>query len=416
MKPSFRWLLLAVVSLLLVSSASAHYDSRMGRWLSRDPLGEEGGFNLYAYCGNDPVNRHDPLGLAQFEGTTWVDEKSQVWLWASKQDSNGLLGMGTGSQAGKRKIGTLVGGNFVQFSDPIQAAGGNYVTGLPLDMVRAFATAQGRWINKQPSLSSMGAGGAAETLQRNMVSMMLAAKSGSDVAGYFYESPTTRMYARHYAGNIGGAIGGVTLAVGGIAAAEVSGGTSLAATWYGADLAGTSLHNLGAGPDGALPTVTNQMLSQVMPQQWADRTEIAIGVGIGAQIASPQFSRLSGWHESMNSKFTWGAPPGGHWSQGIGYQLRKEMDLIGSGKELHHWLIPQGGWGNLVPKYIKNRMWNLRVTDSAAHHALIDAARRVPGVSPYPLFVRPWMAMPNWAKAVTIGTGIGIGYGFAGDE
>jgi RHS repeat-associated protein len=41
-----------------------HYDPRFGRWLSRDPLGEAGGFNLYAYCGNDPVNRHDPLGLA----------------------------------------------------------------------------------------------------------------------------------------------------------------------------------------------------------------------------------------------------------------------------------------------------------------------------------------------------------------
>jgi RHS repeat-associated protein len=41
-----------------------HYDPRTGRWLSRDPLGEAGGFNLYAYCGNDPVNRHDPLGLA----------------------------------------------------------------------------------------------------------------------------------------------------------------------------------------------------------------------------------------------------------------------------------------------------------------------------------------------------------------
>jgi RHS repeat-associated protein len=41
-----------------------YYDPRTGRWLSRDPLGEAGGFNLYAYCGNDPVNRHDPLGLA----------------------------------------------------------------------------------------------------------------------------------------------------------------------------------------------------------------------------------------------------------------------------------------------------------------------------------------------------------------
>ncbi len=40
-----------------------YYDPRLGRWLSRDPIGEAGGFNLYAYCGNDPVNRHDALGL-----------------------------------------------------------------------------------------------------------------------------------------------------------------------------------------------------------------------------------------------------------------------------------------------------------------------------------------------------------------
>ena len=32
-------------------------------WLSRDPLGESGGLNLTAFCGNDPVNQVDPLGL-----------------------------------------------------------------------------------------------------------------------------------------------------------------------------------------------------------------------------------------------------------------------------------------------------------------------------------------------------------------
>jgi hypothetical protein len=65
MKPTtLRWLFLAVLILQFVSSALAHYDPRLGRFLSRDPLREEGGFNLYAYCGNDPVNRHDPLGLA----------------------------------------------------------------------------------------------------------------------------------------------------------------------------------------------------------------------------------------------------------------------------------------------------------------------------------------------------------------
>jgi len=39
-----------------------------GRWLSRDPIGEKGGMNLYAFVGGDPLNRIDPIGLLKFEG------------------------------------------------------------------------------------------------------------------------------------------------------------------------------------------------------------------------------------------------------------------------------------------------------------------------------------------------------------
>jgi len=35
-----------------------------GRWLNRDPLGEEGGAPVYAFVSNDPVNRRDLLGLS----------------------------------------------------------------------------------------------------------------------------------------------------------------------------------------------------------------------------------------------------------------------------------------------------------------------------------------------------------------
>jgi len=39
------------------------YKPSIGRWANRDPIEEEGGLNLYAYVGNDPVNEFDPLGL-----------------------------------------------------------------------------------------------------------------------------------------------------------------------------------------------------------------------------------------------------------------------------------------------------------------------------------------------------------------
>src|SRR5207302_3997485 len=39
------------------------YDSDLGRWLSRDPIGERGGVNLYSYVNNTVMNATDGDGL-----------------------------------------------------------------------------------------------------------------------------------------------------------------------------------------------------------------------------------------------------------------------------------------------------------------------------------------------------------------
>ena len=39
------------------------YDADLGRWISRDPIGENGGINLYAYVFNEPTRHSDPFGL-----------------------------------------------------------------------------------------------------------------------------------------------------------------------------------------------------------------------------------------------------------------------------------------------------------------------------------------------------------------
>jgi RHS repeat-associated protein len=39
-----------------------YYSPNLGRFLQTDPVGFQGGFNLYAYVGNDPINFTDPTG------------------------------------------------------------------------------------------------------------------------------------------------------------------------------------------------------------------------------------------------------------------------------------------------------------------------------------------------------------------
>jgi RHS repeat-associated protein len=52
-----------------------HYSPKLGRFLQPDPIDLEGGPNVYAYCGNDPKNSSDPLGLFDGPIVTVVDPR-----------------------------------------------------------------------------------------------------------------------------------------------------------------------------------------------------------------------------------------------------------------------------------------------------------------------------------------------------
>ncbi|MBP7141261.1 MAG: RHS repeat-associated core domain-containing protein [Opitutaceae bacterium] len=57
-----------------------YYDSRSGRFIGRDPIAEEGGINLYAFCGNSPVDRWDRLGQNSYwtqilDTIRWFEEE-----------------------------------------------------------------------------------------------------------------------------------------------------------------------------------------------------------------------------------------------------------------------------------------------------------------------------------------------------
>jgi RHS repeat-associated protein len=66
------------------------YCPASGRFLSPDPVGQSGGLNLYAYCGNNPVNLVDPSGLESCSANSRVPDSFEDAFWETAAWQSGV--------------------------------------------------------------------------------------------------------------------------------------------------------------------------------------------------------------------------------------------------------------------------------------------------------------------------------------
>jgi RHS repeat-associated protein len=119
-----------------------YYSPLLGRWLSRDPIAEKGGINLYGYVGNSPINAIDPLGLeirlygAPGFGNTYVNHE---FLWSTDLQK----GAGTwGSSGYEGASGTSSTGNGTP--DGFNSDGSNY----PYNVVNTNGLTDAEFMNR----------------------------------------------------------------------------------------------------------------------------------------------------------------------------------------------------------------------------------------------------------------------------
>lgn len=144
-------------------------------------------------------------------------------------------------------------------------------------------------------------------------------------------------------------------------------------------------------------------------------TVFSLGFGV---VQLGKSAAAAGWR-ALNSRYAWSA---------VRNRLGKQLSLP-PGTPIHHWLIPQGGtgqltlrgffkeqWGRFVPNVIKNSRWNLMVPPQGYRGAYWGTKwhQGLHGTGDFALglFGRLWHGSPSWAKAVAAGGAVGAGYFF----
>jgi RHS repeat-associated protein len=83
----------------LVNFRMRWYDPETGRWLSKDPIGLNGGLNLYVFCDADALNYVDWNGFGKFKIFTWTVKGLKKYV--SRNSAKKILSSKT------KKVGTV---------------------------------------------------------------------------------------------------------------------------------------------------------------------------------------------------------------------------------------------------------------------------------------------------------------------
>jgi len=67
------------------------YNPGLGRFISRDPIAERGGLNLYGYVSNNPINRRDPLGLQSARASLTAQQDADIFYGGDMDARNADL-------------------------------------------------------------------------------------------------------------------------------------------------------------------------------------------------------------------------------------------------------------------------------------------------------------------------------------
>ncbi|MGC4089428.1 MAG: RHS repeat-associated core domain-containing protein [Polyangiaceae bacterium] len=121
-------------------SATRAYDAWDGRWLSRDPIAEEGGINLYEYANGNPVMFTDPSGLSPDECDRWTDEDPPIDDASELLDAPFLL-FGVGKTALQR-VGSSVAKETTYLYQKLNAAGQHMKYGVTDNLVTRYTKKQ----------------------------------------------------------------------------------------------------------------------------------------------------------------------------------------------------------------------------------------------------------------------------------